>query len=70
MGGAGGPSPALVSLTHRLSLALSGAGSAVQALQLYLENSSWPRSSCWEPPGPPCYSRPSAVGGRRELLCL
>lgn len=48
VGGAGGPSPALVCLAHGLCLALSGAGRAVQALQLYLGNPSWPGSSCGE----------------------
>lgn len=46
------------------------AGRAMRPPQLYLENSSWSRSSCWEPPGPPCYSRPSAVRGHWEFLCL
>lgn len=69
VGGAGGPSPALVSLAHGLCLALSGAGWAVQALQLYLENPSWPGSSCGEHQARLLFQALSCRG-RRELLCL
>lgn len=55
MGGAGGPSPALFSLTHRLSLALSGAARQCK-----------PCSSIWKTPAGPG----AAAGSHQAHLAI